>query len=31
MEILRALVDNGIAASEEIDGHQRQLFEFVMG
>ncbi len=31
MEILRALIDNGIASREEIDGQQRQLFEFSMG
>ena len=31
MEILRALIDNGIASREEIDDHQRQLFEFSMG
>lgn len=31
MDILRALVDNGVASREEIEGHQRQLFEFSMG
>ena len=31
MEILRALVDNGIASHKEVDGHQRQLFEFSVG
>ena len=31
MEILRALVDSGIAVREEVDDHQRQLFEFSMG
>lgn len=30
VEILRALVDNGIASRAEIDDHQRQLFEFSM-
>lgn len=28
VEILRALVDGGIASRKEVDDHQRQLFEF---
>ena len=31
VEILRALVDSGIASRKEVNDHQRQLFEFSMG
>ena len=31
VEILYALVDNGIASRKEVDRHQRQLFDFSMG